>query len=762
MKIQSVQRGIALLFFVLMSFGWMAEGFPEPIPDIRANDADGPAVLTQTESLRIAVGLDSGGAGDDADWWLAADTPFGIYFLTPDGWLPNLLPLHRGPLFSFPFFDLLAAPISVFPVGTYFFYFGVDTPMDGQLSFEGLRADRVEVSVAHEDTGSLDALPAILGPVFMYYLDRYYSGIPDESEIGRQVASILSKAPEAQVVFRRLLNNYKALPDESKKEMFDAHMVDMTKTINEEINIAAVRSYLRDTVPLWGSAYEPSGPPVPPDALVAENNSSADPEFPSYRIRLTWQDNASNEAGFVIFRGFKSGDALVPGSLVPFAKVGPNVTQFTDTLTAPQNVEDSYCYQVAAYSVSPIALLGQPPEQMASARSNSSCATYHPESTPPGPDTDFDGIPDKDDYCPGVPGNVFGCPDSDKDGVADMSGDKDQDGVADLNVDQCIALGPEGQDETLFMASNDGGPRPDPGCPIKYRLSWMKMQVLNNSDYFYNEGNDPFNTPPQVDAGEEPYLIFSLVNGQDPGGKARSWTKRWCCGERIDVKAGKNPFEPDTDLNGEESSASQYLGSLADGSFHGIPVLGELGDFAYIDTKTELSMAVTLMERDWTNTKCFDTEQVTEFDLAVKLGGAAGGAIAACVGSFGFGCGAAIAGAVVSIIKTLFSFDPDPICADVADSDDFMGVDGWFISRQQALLKTSGNGAYGFWFDMPTTVKKAILPGIIPPVSVLATMRARLYFCLYREGIPENEVNSRCSNYTQAPWSMMTWTVGNP
>lgn len=74
--------------------------------------------------------------------------------------------------------------------------------------------------------------------------------------------------------------------------------------------------------------------------------------------------------------------------------------------------------------------------------------SIHPE-----PDTDGDGIPDKDDRCPQVAGlaNMAGCPDSDGDGItdaldacpnaagtADMKGcpDSDGDGIAD-NVDKC-------------------------------------------------------------------------------------------------------------------------------------------------------------------------------------------------------------------------------------------------------------------------------------------------------------------------------------
>ena len=55
-------------------------GQPIPIPDIKVNGSDGPITLDQNDTLTITVSLNNNGITDNADWWLAADTPFGLYF----------------------------------------------------------------------------------------------------------------------------------------------------------------------------------------------------------------------------------------------------------------------------------------------------------------------------------------------------------------------------------------------------------------------------------------------------------------------------------------------------------------------------------------------------------------------------------------------------------------------------------------------------------------------------------------------------------
>ena len=46
-----------------------------PVPNIKANDSDGP--VTPTGNLSVTVALDPGSrSGDNADWWVAANTPY--------------------------------------------------------------------------------------------------------------------------------------------------------------------------------------------------------------------------------------------------------------------------------------------------------------------------------------------------------------------------------------------------------------------------------------------------------------------------------------------------------------------------------------------------------------------------------------------------------------------------------------------------------------------------------------------------------------
>jgi hypothetical protein len=86
-----------------------------------------------------------------------------------------------------------------------------------------------------------------------------------------------------------------------------------------------------------------------------------------------------------------------------------------------------------------------------------------------------------------------------------------------------------------------------------------------------------------------------------------------------------------------------------------------------------------------------------------------------------------------------------------------MGTEVWTITEGGAMSRTSGNGAYAFSFDMPTTYEVSCGTTYPCPVGTGwgVTMRARLYFCLVREGTPEGEVKKACSSYEPVvPWPM--------
>jgi len=119
----------------------------ETIPDIKANGSDGPVTLDQLDTLTVTVALDNNGITDNADWWLAADTPFGLFFFTFDGWTDAWMPGYQGPLSYLDSFEVLNMPVSGLPAGTYTLYFGVDTVMDGDVTWDSVYYDTVEVNV---------------------------------------------------------------------------------------------------------------------------------------------------------------------------------------------------------------------------------------------------------------------------------------------------------------------------------------------------------------------------------------------------------------------------------------------------------------------------------------------------------------------------------------------------------------------------------------------------------------------------------------
>ena len=134
------------------------------IPDIKVNGSDGPITLSQSDTLSITVALNNNGQTDNADWWLAADTPFGLYFFTFDGWTDAWVPGYQGPLFYLDSFEVLNMPVSGLPAGTYTLYFGVDTVMDGNVTWDGVYYDTVVVELVasvHIEAYQLNRIPAI-------------------------------------------------------------------------------------------------------------------------------------------------------------------------------------------------------------------------------------------------------------------------------------------------------------------------------------------------------------------------------------------------------------------------------------------------------------------------------------------------------------------------------------------------------------------------------------------------------------------------
>jgi hypothetical protein len=100
-------------------------------------------------NLTVAVSLDPGSYdGEDADWWVAGETPVGMYWYTLyRGWVRSNAPVRvfGGPLFNLSPYDVLNS--AGLPIGIYKFHFGVDLLMNGSLDFDQLHYDSVDVNI---------------------------------------------------------------------------------------------------------------------------------------------------------------------------------------------------------------------------------------------------------------------------------------------------------------------------------------------------------------------------------------------------------------------------------------------------------------------------------------------------------------------------------------------------------------------------------------------------------------------------------------
>lgn len=120
-----------------------------PVPDIKANDSDGPVGITPGEILSVTIELDPGiHTGVKADWWVVVNTPFGWYSYdaSTKRWSKGRLVSYQGPVFA------LSPPREVLNmsnlwIGNYIFHFGVDGTMDGKLNAP-LYYDSVEVTIS--------------------------------------------------------------------------------------------------------------------------------------------------------------------------------------------------------------------------------------------------------------------------------------------------------------------------------------------------------------------------------------------------------------------------------------------------------------------------------------------------------------------------------------------------------------------------------------------------------------------------------------
>ncbi len=131
---------------ILATSGDSTAAVGDPIPDIKANDSDGPVTIPTGSQLSITVALDAGGNRAQADWWAVAQTPFGLFYFDPTAgaWERGLAVSHQGPLFDLGSFPVLS--MSSLPPGAYIFHFGVDLTINGSID-QPLFVDSVAVNI---------------------------------------------------------------------------------------------------------------------------------------------------------------------------------------------------------------------------------------------------------------------------------------------------------------------------------------------------------------------------------------------------------------------------------------------------------------------------------------------------------------------------------------------------------------------------------------------------------------------------------------
>jgi len=121
---------------------------------ITANNSSGTVNLNVGGNLSVDCSLDSGSfAGQNADWWVAAETPSGWFYFDVGSklWVlagsshTDLFSTFQGPLFDLSPFEVLNT--SGLSAGTYTFYFAVDTNMNGVLDLGELFFDFVVVNI---------------------------------------------------------------------------------------------------------------------------------------------------------------------------------------------------------------------------------------------------------------------------------------------------------------------------------------------------------------------------------------------------------------------------------------------------------------------------------------------------------------------------------------------------------------------------------------------------------------------------------------
>lgn len=132
--------------------GWGGGGDGSVVPfnlDIKVNGSDASVSVPQGTSVSVRISVTSGSsAGQNADWWIAVNTPFAYpgnwyTYIFTSGWGTGINPYVQNPIVDITSQEVLNMAL---PTGNYRFYFVVDDP-DGVAQGPWWDMDWVDVQV---------------------------------------------------------------------------------------------------------------------------------------------------------------------------------------------------------------------------------------------------------------------------------------------------------------------------------------------------------------------------------------------------------------------------------------------------------------------------------------------------------------------------------------------------------------------------------------------------------------------------------------
>ena len=133
--------------------GWDGGGSVVPFDlDIKVNGSDGSVSVPQGTPISVRISVTSGSdAGRNADWWVAATTPFPYpgdwySYVYPTGWQKGINLCVQTPVYDLSSYEVLNGAL---PPGNYRFYFAVDDP-DGIAQAPWWDIDWVDVQVQEQ------------------------------------------------------------------------------------------------------------------------------------------------------------------------------------------------------------------------------------------------------------------------------------------------------------------------------------------------------------------------------------------------------------------------------------------------------------------------------------------------------------------------------------------------------------------------------------------------------------------------------------